>query len=75
MKREDPTIVTAWWAAMTFLITAITLVAVLVIGADNRENQSQYERGMYDGAHDLCQEVGGTWRNGQDGWCDMPESR
>lgn len=59
------------------IITRITAVAALaciaVLGIHNHnDNASIYQQGMYDGAHDLCQEIGGDWRDNHQGWCFFP---
>lgn len=53
------------------IVTAIAL-GFTTYSVGNVE-PTAYESGRYDGAQDLCGEVGGVWLTDQDGWCNMPD--
>lgn len=63
---------TLWVAPVAVLLFAFVLV-ILALTSISSDNTDAYERGMYDGAHDLCQEVGGSWITDDSGWCSMPD--
>lgn len=70
MKTANDTAVAAVSALVVVIVCVLGIWLNSQVGVN--ENVSQYERGQYDGAHDLCQEVGGEWSLTDGGWCDMP---